>query len=156
VIRLLAFSVALLCYASMAKAETLVQVGTSSAGAILYLDRDSMRTSRAIKGQRGFDVIQIAATYDLQGVRRDPGRTERALYSFDCARRMSNTLFYQKLRADGSKLYDWRAADFDFKYEPVKPGSLTEQAMNFVCSGGKLPVPVTDMGGLEPVNDDGD
>jgi opacity protein-like surface antigen len=155
-VKLLVSAVALIGCASLAKAETLVQVGTNASGAVLYLDRDSMRTSRAIAGQRGFDVIQIAATYDLQGVRRDPGRTERALYSFDCARRTSNTLFYQKLRADGSRLYDWRAADFDFKYEPVKPGSLTEQAMSFVCSGGKLPVPVTDLGGLVPVNDDGD
>jgi hypothetical protein len=156
IVRLFLTLAVFMTFAAPVRAETLVEVGTSTSGAILYVDRDSMRTDRAIKGQRPFDAIQIAATYDLRGVRRDPGRTERALYSFDCARRTSNTLAYQKLRADGSKLYDWKAADFDFKYEPVKPGSLTEQAMAYVCSGGKLPQPVTDMGGLQPVNEDGD
>jgi hypothetical protein len=136
-------------------AERLEQIGVGTNGALLYLDRDTMRTNRAIAGQRPFEAIQIWAIYDLQGVRRDPARSERALYSFDCVRRTSNTLAYQRYKANGARLHDWRAADFDFKYEPVKPGTLTEQAMIYVCNGGKLPAPVQDASGLIRVDDDG-
>ena len=137
-------------------AETLVHIGSNAAGAQLSVDRDSMATMRAIPGQRGFDVVQVWAIYDLQGVRRDPARTERALYSFNCRERTSNTLAYQRYRANGTRLHDWKAADLDFKYEAVKPGSLTEQAMNFVCNGGRMPVTASQQGmdGLVRVDDD--
>ena len=137
-------------------AETLVHIGSNAAGAQLSVDRDTMATLRAIPGQRGFDVVQVWAIYDLQAVRRDPARTERALYSFNCLQRTSNTLAYQRYRANGTRLHDWKAADLDFKYEAVKPGSLTEQAMNFVCNGGKVPKvsQPADMGGLVRVDDD--
>ncbi len=138
-----------------ASAERLEQIGVSSSGALLYLDRDTMRTNRPVPGQRPFEAIQIWAIYDLQGVRRDPARSERALYSFDCLHRTSNTLAYQKYKANGTRLHDWRAADLDFKYEPVKEGTLTEQAMIYVCNGGKLPAPVQDAGGLVRVDEDG-
>ncbi len=143
--------------ATAAQAEHLEQVGSASNGAILYLDRDSMKTNRPIAGQRPFETIQIWAVYDLQGVRRDPARSERALYSFDCVHRTTNTLAYQKYRANGAKLHDWRAADLDFKYEAVKAGTLTEQAMIFACNGGRMPAPVVqDMGGLVRTDDESD
>ncbi len=151
------FIFGLVLMGTTARAERLEQIGVSSAGAVLYLDRDSMRTDRPIPRQRPFEAIQIWAVYDLQGVRRDPARNERALYSFDCAHRTSNTLAYQRFRPNGARLHDWRAADFDFKYEPVKSGTLTEQAMIYVCNGGRLPAPpVQDMGGLVRVDDDGE
>jgi hypothetical protein len=139
---------------TIASAERLEQIGVSSNGALLYLDRDSMRTNRPIVGQRPFEAIQIWAIYDLQGVRRDPARGERALYSFDCLHRTSNTLAYQKYKANGARMHDWKAADFDFKYEPVKSGTLTEQAMLYVCNGGKMPAPIQDSSGLVRVDDD--
>lgn len=138
----------------LAQSGQLVEIGTNASGARLSADIGSLRPTAAIAGQRPFDAVQLWVVYDLQGVRRDPARTERALYSFDCKRRLINTLAYQRYRADGRKLHDWRAADFDFKYEAVKAGTLSEQAMNFACSGGKLPRPVQDMGALTPVDED--
>ena len=137
-------------------AETLVSLGTNAAGAQMSVDRDSMITSRSIIGQREFEAVQIWAIYDLQGVRRDPARTERAHYSFNCRQRTINTLAYQRFRANGTRLHDWKAADLDFKYEAVKPGSLTEQAMTFACNGGKMPDIVQQQGvdGLVRVDDD--
>ena len=141
-----------------AQGEALVHIGTNSAGAQLSVDRNSLKTLRAVPGQRAFEVVQLWAVYDLQGVRRDPARNERALYSFNCRARTINTLAYARYRANGTRLHDWKAADFDFKYEPVKAGSLAEQAMEFACNGGRLPTPVVqqDMGGLVKVDDDGD
>ncbi len=138
-------------------AERLEEIASNSAGAVLFVDRDSMRTLQPIPGQRPFSAIQIWTVYDLQAVRSNPARSERALYAFDCLHKTSNTLAYQKFRANGARLHDWRAADLDFKYETVKPGSLAEQAMIYVCNGGKMPAPVqTDMGGLTRVDDDND
>ncbi len=135
-------------------AENLLHIGSSEEGAELYVDRDSLKPSRAVPGTRPFDAVQLWAIYDLQGVRRDPGRQERALYSFDCRRRTSNILAYRKFRANGTPLHDWRAADLDFKYTPVAPGSLVEQAMVYACSGGRMPDVPRPGSGLIPVDPD--
>ncbi len=139
-----------------AAAEDLTFIGVSSSGAQLFVDRATMKTSRAIAGQRPFEAVQIWATFDLSGVKRDPARTEKALYSFHCRARTINTLAYRRTRANGTMLHDWKAADFDFKYEAVKPGSLPEMAMFFACSGGRLPVAAAPQvsGGLVKVEDD--
>ena len=137
-------------------AEDLTFIGVSSSGAQLFVDRTTMKTSRAIAGQRPFEAVQIWVTFDLSGVKRDPARTEKALYSYNCRTRMINTLAYRRTRANGTTLHDWKAADYDFKYEAVKPGSLPEMAMFYACSGGKMPVPATpkDTGELVKVDDD--
>ncbi len=141
-----------------AMAEDLIFIGVSSGGAQLFVDRATLRTSRAIAGQRPFDAVQIWATFDLSGVRRDPARTEKAHYSFNCRTRTINTLAYRRTRANGTTLHDWKAADFDFKYEAVKPGSLPEMAMFFACSGGKMPVAAAPQvsGGLVKVDEEGE
>ncbi len=151
--KLATFGAAVLAGAApqVSAAETLLHIGSSEEGAELYVDRDSMRSMRPLPGTRPFDAVQIWAIFDLQGVRRDPGRQERALYSFDCRRRTSNILAYRKLRANGTPLHDWRAADLDFKYTPVEPGSLVEQAMMYACSGGRMPVVPSPGSGLTPV-----
>jgi hypothetical protein len=145
-------------WSAPALAERLEHIGSADNGAELYVDRDSMRSTPPDPQLRPFPATQIWAIYDLQGVRRDPGRSERALYSFDCVRRTSNILEYKKFKANGARIYDWKAADLDFKYDAVKPGSLTEYAMIFVCNGGKMPEPVVqqDMGGLVRVDDEMD
>ncbi len=136
-----AFAFSLLASAiGFASAQTMQSLGSNARGAQIFVDRDSLKTSPAIRGLRNFDAVQIMASYDLSGVRRDPARTERALYSFNCKARTINLLSYQRYRANGTRLHDWKAADLDFKYEPVTPGSLTEAAMFYACSGGKLPV----------------
>jgi hypothetical protein len=139
-----------------AAAEDLTFIGVSSSGAQLFVDRATMKTNRPIPGQRPFESVQIWATFDLSGVRRDPARTEKALYSFNCRARTINTLAYRRTRANGTALHDWKAADYDFKYEAVKPGSLPEMAMFFACSGGKLPVAAAPQvaGGLVKVDDE--
>lgn len=139
-----------------AQAENLQSLGSNARGAQIFVDRDSLKVSPPVRGLRNFEAVQILASYDLSGVRSDPARTEKALYSFNCKARTINLLSYQRYRANGTKLHDWKAADLDFKYEAVTPGSLTEAAMAFACSGGKLPAaPVADeAGGLAKVEDD--
>ncbi len=139
-----------------AHAENIQSLGFNARGAQIFVDRDTLKVSPPVRGMRNFEAVQIMASYDLSGVRRDPARTEKALYSFNCKARTINLLSYQRYRANGTKLHDWKAADLDFKYEAVTPGSLTEAAMFYACSGGKLPsVPVPNQGdGLAKVEDE--
>jgi hypothetical protein len=139
-----------------AHAENIQSLGFNARGAQIFVDRDTLKVSPPVRGMRNFEAVQIMASYDLSGVRRDPARTEKALYSFNCKARTINLLSYQRYRANGTTLHDWKAADLDFKYEAVTPGSLTEAAMFYACSGGKLPsVPVPNQGdGLAKVEDE--
>jgi hypothetical protein len=139
-----------------AHAENIQSLGSNTRGAQIFVDRDSLKVTPPIRGLRNFEAVQILASYDLSGVRSDPARTEKALYSFNCKARTINLLSYQRYRANGTKLHDWKAADLDFKYEPVAPGSLTEAAMLYACSGGKLPsTPVPNQSeGLAKVEDE--
>lgn len=120
-------------------AQSLVYVAVADNGDELYVDRTSLRTIPPVAEYRPFVATQIWAVNQVKAARRSPARTERFLFSFDCARRTSQILVYQNNRT-GIRLQDWRAADLGYKYEAPRAGSLAEFSMLFACSGGRLPV----------------
>jgi hypothetical protein len=130
-----------------AYAENLVFLATSDTGEDLYVDRDSLTTISPEKLRR-FPAVRLWAVNQVRAGRRTPARTERFQFSFNCVARTSMILVFRNNRA-GIKLQDWRAADLSHRYEAPRPGSLSELAMNFACSGGKLPVVSTPNMGSE-------
>ena len=119
-------------------AETRVLVTISSTGTILYADRDSLRTSRPIAQLRPFPVVQLRVSLEGGRSGRTTKPTELIFYSFNCAGRAVAVLSYKKLNAVRLRAQDWQGADIYLRYQPVEPGSLTESAMAYACSGGKL------------------
>jgi hypothetical protein len=118
--------------------QPLVYLTSSEAGEDLYVDRTSLKTIPP-DAYRNFPAVRLWAVNEVKGGRRTPGRTERYLFSFNCAAHTVNILSYQNNRS-GTKLQDWRAADLAQKYEAPKPGTMAETAMAFACSGGKMPI----------------
>ena len=121
------------------RAETRVQVAMSATGTILYADRDSLRVSRPISPLRPFPVVQLRVSLEGGQSGRAAKPTELILYSFNCPGRAVAVLSYKKLHAVRIRAQDWQGADIYLRYQPVEPGSLTESAMAYACSGGKLP-----------------
>ncbi len=126
--------------ASAAHAENLILLGASSNGTEIHVDRDSLRPANPPTGLRRFTTVQVWAVFASPNGRKPIALSERALFSFNCINRTMNTLAYVKPLASKTRAHDWRAADISVKYEPVDSGSLAEMAMNFACSGGRLPV----------------
>ncbi len=139
--------------ASPARAENLVFLTTSEAGEDLYVDRDSLTTVPPEKLRR-FPAVRLWAVNQVHAGRRTPARTERFQFSFNCTANTSMILVYRNNKP-GIKLQDWRAADLAHRYEMPGPGSLSELAMSYACSGGKLPVAATTNAGSASENDDG-
>ncbi len=131
---------AMMALASAARAENLVLLGASSNGTEIHVDRDSLRPANQPTNLRRFPTVQVWAVFASPSGRKPLALSERALFSFNCNNRTMNTLAYVKPLASKTRAHDWRAADISVKYEPVDSGSLAEMAMNFACSGGRLPV----------------
>lgn len=121
------------------RAETRVLVTTSATGTILYADRDSLRTSRPIPQSRPFPAAHLNVALEGGRSGRAIKPTELISYSFNCVARSVAVLSYKKLHAVRLRAQDWQGADIYLRYQPVEPGSLTESAMAYACSGGKLP-----------------
>jgi hypothetical protein len=138
-----------------AYAENLVNIADSPEGDELFVDRDTMRTTGPVSEFRRFTAVQIWAINQVRAGRRTPARTERFLFSFNCAQRSSHILVYRNNRS-GTKLQDWQAADLDYKYEAPKPGSLADFSMAFACSGGRIPVAPQAAEQAGPELDEGD
>ena len=111
----------------------------SSTGTILYADRDSLRTVRPIPQLRPFSAVQLRVSLEGGRSGRTTKPTELIHYSFNCAGRAVAVLSYQKLHAVRIRAQDWQGADIYLRYRLVETGSLTESAMAYACSGGKLP-----------------
>jgi hypothetical protein len=130
-------------------AQTLVNIATADNGDELFVDRMSLQTRPPLGEFRRFAATRIWAINQVKATRRTPARTERFLFSFDCAARRSLILVYRNSRT-GTKMQDWESADLDFKYATPPVGSLAEFSMYFACSGGKMPVsPATNQPGSE-------
>lgn len=122
-----------------AHAQSLIGIAVAENGDELFVDRASLRTLPPIGEMRGFVATQLWVTNIVQATRRVPARTERYHFSFNCMQRTSMILVYRNNRA-GTKLQDWQAADLDYKYEAPRTGSLADFAMQYACSGGRLPI----------------
>jgi hypothetical protein len=140
--------------AGAVNAETLVNIASADSGDALYVDRDSMMTAPPIEMRR-FPVVRIWGVNQVPAGRRTPPRTERFLFSFNCAQRTSHILVYRNNRS-GIRLQDWQAADLDYKYDYPRSGSLAEVAMIYACSGGRMPVMPAKPTEAEPDVDDGE
>jgi hypothetical protein len=149
------FWIALFAVAAPAQAQALVNIAQADNGDELFVDRASLRTVGPLSGYRSFPATQLWATNMVKPTKRTPSRTERFLFSFNCAQRTSLILVYQNNRS-GTKLQDWKAADLDFKYETPRAGSLADFSMMFACSGGRLPVVPTKAEGEVDTDEDGD
>jgi hypothetical protein len=146
----LILSVALAAPAAAA-AETLEHILALDDGGQVYIDKDSIRRLPPVPGDRAFPVMQLWAFYDLSGNRREKARSARALINFDCTRRTSNVVAYKKTLPSGAKLYDWQAADVDFKYEKVEDTSQMDELLRRAC-GFPRARPVVPVEPLQPQN----
>jgi hypothetical protein len=147
------FVLCALPFSASAHAENLVFLATSDAGEDLYVDRDSLVTVQP-ETLRRFPAVRLWAVNQIRAGRRTPARTERFQFSFNCVARTSTVLVFRNNKA-GTKLQDWRAADLAHRYESPNSGSLSELAMSFACSGGRLPVaPIANANG-DSENDEG-
>jgi hypothetical protein len=122
-----------------AQSQSMVNIAAAENGDELFVDRSSLKNMPPLSEFRRFPATQIWATNIVAATRRVPARSERFLFSFNCALRTSLILSYRNNRT-GTKLQDWQAADLDYKYEAPRPGSLADFSMLYACSGGRLPV----------------
>jgi hypothetical protein len=122
----------------MAAAERLELVAALEDGSDLYIDTDTLRKLAPVRGERPFPVTQVWAFYDLSKNRREKAREARALVSFNCAARTHNVLAFKKTLPTGQRQHDWRAIDYDFKYEKIEPEGQMDILLHRVCN---LPYP---------------
>lgn len=139
----LATSAALFAMSVPAQAQGLVLVLSNAAGRELLVDPFSLKTLGPQSDLRRFPAVELYVEMRSPGGRRTGAVTERVRYHFNCTAGTVNTISYYRGFANGTRSHDWRGADWADRYEPVKPGTLTEQAMAYACSGGKLPVAPT-------------
>jgi hypothetical protein len=124
---------ALICVAPAVTAETLEHIVTLNDGGEVYIDSESLLRLPPIKGDRPFPVVQLAVIYDLSGNRREKARSARSLINFNCQKRIGNVIAYKKLLPSGDRVYDWRGADVDFKYEAIVPASQMDELLARAC-----------------------
>jgi hypothetical protein len=117
-----------------ATAERLELVAALEDGSDLYIDTDSLRRLPPVRGERPFPVTQVWAFYDLSKNRREKAREARALVSFNCATRTHNVLAFKKTLPSGQRQHDWRAIDYDFKYEKIDPDGQMDILLHRVCN----------------------
>lgn len=132
--------IAALFWAGAAHAQTLVMIANTSAGRELLVEQNSLRALPPLAGYRSFPVVQVRVEIRSPGGRRTGPMVERALYNFDCRSGKVATLSYYRGWTNGKRSHDWRGADWVDAYDLVKPGTMTEIAMTYACSGGKLPI----------------
>ncbi|MEY2925879.1 MAG: hypothetical protein RL367_356 [Pseudomonadota bacterium] len=128
-----AIVLALLLASVPAQAETLKYLTSDVAGADLYIDTETIRRMPPIPVKRPFAAVQVWTIYDYSKVRREQARQARALLSFNCQRRTMAILAYVKRRPDGRPIQDWRAIDYDFKYQPAEADTMTAFVMAELC-----------------------
>ena len=131
---LLSFAI-LLSY-TPAFADTLI--GSNAAGDEIRSLPGTLRVMPPDREMRDFQTVQLLAVLSSAGRRRGSPQIERMLLSFDCAARKMEILAYMKRLPNGTRTHDWQAADLALRYEPVKPGSMSEMAMRYACSGGRV------------------
>lgn len=132
--RLLAMILLFSGNAGIASAERLELVAALEDGSDLYIDTDSLRRLPPLRGERPFPVTQVWAFYDLSKNRREKAREARALVSFNCAARTHNVLAFKKTLPTGQRQHDWRAIDYDFKYEKIEPEGQMDILLHRVCN----------------------
>lgn len=131
----------LIMVSTPAQAETLKFLTSDVAGTDLFVDTDSIKRSGPIPNKRPFPAVQVWTVYDYSKVKREPARSARALLSFNCQGRTMAILAYVKKRPDGRPIQDWRAIDYDFKYQAAESDALSAFVMADVC-GFPPPAPL--------------
>ena len=122
---------------SSAPAFADILIGSNAAGDEIRGVPGTLRVTSPDREMRAFQTVQLLAVLSTGSTRRSGPQVERMLLSFDCAARTMEILTYFKRLPNGTRTHDWRAADLALRYEPVRPGSMTEIAMRYACSGGR-------------------
>lgn len=104
------------------------EFGQGRSGAIFYYDADS------IVRQAG--NARIWVRIDLSGVRTDPAREARELWSFNCNERTTLVLSVTDYAPNGDTIRSRTNRDNRYLYDPVVPDSQAERALRIACEEG--------------------
>ncbi|MGZ8284920.1 MAG: surface-adhesin E family protein [Allosphingosinicella sp.] len=113
---------------SPAQAADWRQFGQGGSGAIFYYDAGS------IVRQGGNARVWVRV--DLSGVRTDPAREARELWSFNCNQRTTMVLSVTDYAPDGGIIRSRANRDNGYLYDPVVPDSQAERALRIACGEG--------------------
>lgn len=108
-------------------------IGTSSDRSVVFVRKTSIRTLPPKTG-RDFAVVEVWVGKDYTAVKGSRAVRGLELHRYDCDGRTFNLISFVSYDAKGSVVQ--RATnidDYDFKYDPVAPGSVSEGIMQAVC-----------------------
>jgi hypothetical protein len=138
-------ALAALWQASPASASDWQYVTSSTTGADVYVDRESVRTLPADGYSRPFPVQQVWVKYDFSKDKTEKDREGKDLKNFDCSGKTSLTLHSVSYAPSGKASDSHTNADYDFRYRPVTPDTLVAAVMEYACSKRtitrRLPLP---------------
>jgi len=105
------------------------QFGQGRSGGIFYYDAGSV--------VRQSGNTRVWVRIDLSGVRTDPAREARELWSFNCAERTMMVLSLTDYAPDGGIIRSRTNRDNPYLYDPVVPDSQAERALKLACEAAE-------------------
>ena len=115
-----------LMLAAPASAADWEEIGGNDSGTVFFVDRSSIRAVG--------NKMQVWVMFDYSKNRTKKERSTKELWKFDCNNQKSFTASWTNYSPDGTAIKSDAPMEYEFKYEPVVPGTFGETAMNVACA----------------------